>query len=248
MQNILRGMPVQNKSSIIIGIAGFLLMASSTQATPVGTLTLANCSGGGVIVSATTIDWTLPVGGGNGCVQTGVLTNVTYGAGSILGTGVQGSILDLTAGTFPANFITFASAPGLHFDLLQLGPASSNTNCAALMIGDSCSAVAGSPFLLTRSSTAGTTVSLQALGTAGDSVSSSSIWQGGFTTQIADKTPAQIQAAIAVPGGTVSSTYSGDFRVTIVGGAIITPEPGTALLMGMGVFLIAVRVIKRPNS
>ena len=235
-------MLMQHKSLIMIGIASFLLMTGPIQATPIGTLTLANCAGGGVIVTATTIDWTLPVGGGNGCIQTGVGTAVTYGLGSTLGPGIQGTILDLT-GAFPINFITFLSAPGLHFDLLQLGPSTANTNCAALTIGQSCSAAAGSPFLLTLSSLTSSTVSLQASGTAGDSVSSSSVWSGGFTTQIANMTPAQIQAAIA-NGGSVSSTYSGDFRVTITG----VPEPGTAILMGMGVFLIAVRLVKRPNS
>ena len=246
MHNKYRGTLVQNKTSIIIGIASFLLIAAPTQATPVGTLSLANCSGGGVVVTATTIDWTLPVGGGNGCIQTGVGTNVNYGAGSNLGAGVTGNILDLT-GSLPANFITFISAPGLHFDLLQLGPSTSNTNCAALTLGNSCSAVAGSPFLLTLSSLTSSTVSLQASGTAGDSVSSNSIWSGGFTTQIAGMTPAQIQSVIAA-GGSVASTYSGDFRVTIIGGVTIIPEPGTAVLFGMGICLISMRLIKRANS
>ena len=248
MQNKYRGTLVQNKASIIIGFASFLLMTAPMQATPVGTLSLANCSGGGVIVTATTIDWTLPVGGGNGCIQTGVLTNVSYGSGSNLGAGVQGTIIDLTGGLPVANFLTFAGAPGLHFDLLQLGPSVSNTNCAALTLGQSCSAVVGSPFLLTLSSLTSSTVSLQAAGTAGDSVSSSSIWSGGFTTQIANMTPAQIQAAISTPGGSVASTYSGDFRVTIVGGVSTVPEPGTAMLFGTGILLISMRLIKRINS
>ncbi len=241
MQNNYRGMLIQKKSSILIGIASFLLMTVPIQATPIGSLSLANCSGGGVIVTATTIDWTLPVGGGNGCIQTGVGTNVTYGLGSTLGPGVTGSILDLT-GSFPINFITFLSAPGLHFDLLQLGPSTINTNCAALMIGESCSAVAGSPFLLTKNSATDTTVTLRASGSAGDLISSNSIWSGAFTTQV-PMTPAEIQATIA-GGGSVASTYSGDFRVTITG----VPEPGTAILMGMGFFLIAVRLVKRANS
>jgi len=219
----------------IVGGLAFCLMPA--RATPLGHLDVANCGAGGVTVGGITIDWTQPVGGGNGCIQTGAGTNVTFGTSSTLTAGVAGTILDLTAGVLPvANFMTFTGATGLHFDLGGLGPGSSNTTCTGLTLGNSCSAFAGSPFILTLTGTTATTVTLSAFGTAADGVGPASNWSGGFTTQIANMTPAQIQAAIAA-GGSVSSTYSGDFDATL--SSVTTPEPGSAGLLALGMGLLA---------
>jgi len=111
-----------------------LLLSTPAKASPAGTLNVSNCAGGGVTITATTIDFTLPVGGGYGCIQTGSGTNITYTGGGPLLPGVTGSILDLTAGGGPVlDFMTFVGNPLLHFDLTSLGPGVANTICAAVL-------------------------------------------------------------------------------------------------------------------
>src|SRR5260221_6138125 len=140
--------------------AAFLFYLAPASAAVSGTLSIANCSGGGVAVSATTIDFTLPVGGGTGCIATATNTNVAYSTGTLL-PAVAGTIKDLTSGgpSIVLDFMTFSGNPDLHFDLTQLGPGVNNTDCVNLALGDSCSAVAGSPFILQKTAT-GTTISL----------------------------------------------------------------------------------------
>src|SRR5689334_6279756 len=103
--------------------AAFLFCLTPASAAVSGTLALANCSGGGVLVSATTIDFTLPVGGGTGCISTATKTNVTYATGTLL-PAVAGTIKDLVSGgpAIVVDFMTFAGNSDLHFDLTQLGP------------------------------------------------------------------------------------------------------------------------------
>jgi len=222
----------------LLPLCALFCFSSILGATVIGHLDLANCSGGGVTVTATTIDW-LPAGGGTGCVVTGTNTAITYNGGS-LGTGVTGTILDLPAGPLPtANFMTFAGNPGLTFSLDSLGPAPANTNCASLSVFQSCSVFAGSPFALTLNPGGSTTVSLIAMGTASDGTVPTSMWSGGFTTQISNKTPGQIQSII-VGGGSITSTHSGDFSITVNS---LVPEPATMMLIGTG--LIAIGFVRR---
>lgn len=220
-------------------VIALLTIVPNASATVIGHLDVANCAGQGVTVTGTTIDW-LPGGGGVGCIQTGTGTSVTYSGGS-LGTGQTGSIMDLTAPTtFPvAGFMTFASAPGLSFDLSALGPGPSNTVCSATLNPNApaCAAFAGSPFTLLPTST-GTSVTLSAMGVARDGTTPTSNWMGAYTTQIAGLTPAQIQATIAA-GGSETSTYSGDFSITTV------PEPATLGSMLLGGLLLAGGLIRR---
>jgi hypothetical protein len=230
-----------------VGLAAVFAIAMiafspNASASVVGQLDITNCTGGGVTVTATTIDW-LPAGGGSGCIMTGSPTSVSFSGGT-LSPGTTGTILDLTAPTtFPVvNFMTFTGATGLHFDLSSLGPGPTNTVCSALFDPNqpACAAVAGSPFILAPTAT-GTSVTLSARGTAGDSSSVTSTWIGAFTTQISGVTPAQIQANI-LRGGAETSTYSGDFRVQVV------PEPATLGTMLLGGLLVAAGYIRRRSS
>jgi hypothetical protein len=194
---------------------------------------VANCSGGGLSFTATTITW-LPLGTlpGTGCVNTGAGTNVTYSGGT-LGPGDTGNIKNLTAGGGAVDqFMTFQGT-SLDFVLTFIGPGSANTTCTALLLGESCSVSAGSPFLLTNLGSS-TVVSLSAGGTVEDVGSSK--WFGAFSTQV-NMTAAQIQSAI-LSGGSVTSTQSGQFAVQGVS------EPASLLLLTVGLGSIA-GVIRR---
>ncbi len=210
-------------------------------ASPIGQLNIANCSGGGVSVTATTITW-FPVGtvAGTGCINTGLGTSVAF-LGGTLGAGVAGNIKNLTAGGGTVDqfmMFTGVSTPTV-MDFMLTGlpaaTATNGTNCASTTLGQSCVTFAGSPFLLTNLG-ANTAVSLTALGTVSDANGLSN-WSGAYTTQLT-QTVTSIQTTI-LAGGSVSSTYSAQFGVTIAG----IPEPVTALLISSG--LIALGLLKR---
>jgi hypothetical protein len=217
-----------------------LALAPAAGATVIGHLDVANCSGGGVTVTATSIDWIPPVDGTTGCAITGVNTNITYSGGTLSG-GATGSIKDLTpSNPLPVtDFLTFSTAPGLHFDLTMLGPGASNLSCTSSLDPNApaCAVFAGSPFIL-QSTATGTSVTLSASGVARDTSATVSNWLGAFTTQIAGLTPAQIKATV-LSGGSVTSTFSGDFAITVV------PEPGTLGSMALGALLVGGSLIRR---
>jgi hypothetical protein len=221
---------------VVLALVAFAPIAS---AVPVGILDVANCPAGGVTVTATSIDWQLPVDAGTGCIATGSMTSLTYSGGT-LGPNVTGTILDLTTSTpLPVSgFMTFSSTP-LNFTLNNLGPGSSNLSCGTLTIGNSCSVAADSPFILTLLAGNQTAVSLSAFGTVTDGAGVSN-WSGAFTTQVPNMTPAQIQTTFLTnPNAFINDTYSSGFVVTAV------PEPATLTLFGTG--LLAV-VRKRRRS
>ena len=234
-----------NKLLVPAALCGFASFFSVTNASAavIGHLDLANCPGGGVIVTATAIDFTLPIGGGTGCIQTGAATNVTYSGGGPLGPAVTGVILDLTAGGGTVlDFLTFTGNPNLHFDLTSIGPGVVNTTCAAALDPNlpSCSAVAGSPFILAPT-LSGTSITLSAFGIARDLSLPSSRFLGAFTTQIAGRTPQDLKTAI-LGGGSITSTQSGDFVITMV------PEPSTISMAALGGLLVALAVRKRVRA
>lgn len=220
-----------------------VVVGSLASAAPLGYIDVANCASGGVTVSATTIDWTLPAGPTNGCIQTGGATNVSYTGGGPLIAGVSGTILDLAIAIPPpiTDFLAFAGNANLHFNLTGLGPGVANTTCSTGNVGDpACSVFAGSPFVLTPTP-GGTAVSLAASGIATDGSAETSPWFGGFTTQITGQTPAAIQANI-LAGFSVSSTYSASFVVGV-------PEPGTIGMVLLGGLLIGgARLYRRRRS
>ena len=236
--------------SVILGLAVLALatLPPSASASTIGELSVGNCSGGGVVVTITTIDW-LPA---SQCLQAGIPTNVTSGLGSIGDTSF-GTINDLNSlpvgnTTGFAGFMTFGA---IELDLIAVGPGVL-TSCATNPgIGNSCSIpLPGdgiSPFVLTQDA-GGTSVSLSAYGTTFDTTDNVlSYWNGAFTTQLntsvlnGDMSPAGIQARIVghdgIPPGSVTSTYSGTFDITAV------PEPVSMALIGGG--LIALAAIKR---
>jgi hypothetical protein len=208
---------------LLAGVACFSVIAS---ASPIGQASITNCTpGGGVQVTAVSITW-LPVAGTSlGCIATGIPTSITYSGGTF--TSGTGTISDLPGGSINP-FMVLAGGL-LDFSLSSFqAPAPTNGVCStttALASGLSCVTAVGSPFLLISQGTS-TAISLITLGVATDTGNSStSPYQGLFTTQL-PVTTAQIAAAIDA-GGTVSNTYS---ATLIVG----TPEPGTVSMFLLG--------------
>src|SRR5437868_3361925 len=106
-----------------------LMLGSTALAAPAGFLNITDCTGGGVTVTLTTVDWLLPVGGGFGCIATNTGTNVTYtGGGPLIAGDTTGRIKDLPAAS-NSDFMIWTDRPNLHFDLGSLGPGVLNTVC-----------------------------------------------------------------------------------------------------------------------
>jgi hypothetical protein len=214
-----------------IVFAAFLLLlalAAPGAAAVSGTLATTACSGAGVTVTFTLIDW-LPSGGGTGCIDTVAPTNVTYTGGGPLLPGATGAIKDLTlGGGGVTDFMVFTGHPNLHFDVNTIGPGVANTVCANSFDPNApvCSVVAGSPFVL-RAGAAGTTVTLAAFGTARDASAITSTWLGTFSVDFAGETPLQVRDRF-VATGSITSGHSGSFVATPI------PEPATFALMGAG--------------
>jgi hypothetical protein len=163
-------------------------------------------------------------------------TSVSYSGGT-LGSNVNGAIKNLTLGGGSVDmFMTFTSTP-LDFVLNGLGPGSSTICSGAIGLNQTCSAAAGSPFILTNLG-ANTGVSLTAFGTANDGTTGSASWTGAFTTQLAGLTLSQVLTIIG-DGGHIDSTHSASFTVT----SATVPEPATLSMMGIG--LLGLGLLRR---
>jgi hypothetical protein len=213
-----------------------LVLAIPAAAAPVGTLATTACSGQGVTVSFTLIDW-LPAGGGSGCIDTVSPTNVTYTGGGPLLPGSLGAVKDLpTGGGVVLDFMTFTGHPNLHFDLNSVGPGVANTACVYSFnpADPVCSVTSSSPFVL-RPGPGGTTVTLAAFGVARDSSASVSNWGGTFSVDFAGESPGQVRDRF-IATGSITSGHSGSFTVTFAP----IPEPATAGLLGMGLVVAGI--------
>jgi PEP-CTERM motif len=236
------------------GIFAFaiLVMAAvhpSASASIIGHLSVGICMSGGVTVSATVIDWAIgsPAACLNAGIGTNLFSNTTHidGLGPPAGAFTGGTINDLPAGG-DAGFMTFPSTVGtLLFNLAPVNgfdPGAVYPDCTPTSppVGSSCTIIAGlgspSPFILTTTST-GTTVTLLAHGDIFDPAhpADESFWHGQFQTQINGQSPNDIRNTI-VGGGTVSSTFAGEFDVFV-------PEPASMALIGGG--LLALAAIRR---
>ena len=224
-------------------------LVPTASASVIGHLDFANCAAGGVVVNFATIDFYLPVLGGNGCIQAGGGTNITFaGAPGSITVGEAGTVNDLgfpPPGSGNVGFITFA---GVMFNLRTIGPGVNNTSCVNTNNPNdpACSVFVGSPFILAPTSS-GTSITLSVSGLATDATSSNSPWMGAFTTQIAGQTPLAIRNLICGPGagctgvggGSVNSTFSFD-------GIAPIPEPVSMTLLGGA--LVALAGLKRRQS
>jgi hypothetical protein len=221
--------------AVCLALLAVAVLAPSASASTIGHLTFANCGGGGVTVTLTTVTWFPVVSAGTGCISAGLGTTVTFTGGSgVITAGENGTINDLATNSGNAGFLTF---PGVTFDLVDVGPGSANTVCANTLdpAAASCSAVAGSPFVLTPTST-GTTITFNVAGLTNDASGIQTPWSGIFSTQLSGVTPLAIQDTIN-SSGSFTTTYSFD------GAATGVPEPISMSLIGAG--LIGLACIKR---
>jgi hypothetical protein len=204
------------------------LLGSRASAAVLGNLNIANAVGGGVTITSTSVDFLLPVGGGNGAMGSGQGTSVSYTTGT-LSAGSNGTIKDIAGGGPIVDFMTFVTDPNLHFDLTSVGPGVANTAAVNVLDPNTApsSPSAGSPFIL-QSTFTGTTLTFVVAGIARDLSSPDSAWTGVFTTQLAGVTPFQVQQAL-LDAGSFTSTYSASINAS---GAV--PEPGSIALLLAG--------------
>ena len=231
---------------VMLGLALLALatLPQSASASVIGHLVVGTCAAGDVAVTATTINWSPDISGFVSCLLVSGGTNVTsVGDGNLIAPPAFTGTATINDLTIPPSggeigfmsFVGGSPAVNMHFDLTGLGPGSGVLCTSGMVDGDSCSAFAGSPFLLTKNGSS-TSVSLHANGTIADTVGPLSFWSGAFTTQINGQTPLQIETTIN-SAGTIRSSFSGEFDVTTV------PEPVSLSLIGGG--LMALAVIKR---
>lgn len=220
---------------IVPALVGCLLVQGASAAV-IGNANIANVAGGGLTLTSTAVDFLLPPGGGSGAMATGTGTNVVYAGGGPLASGSAGVIKDIPGAGAILDFMTFATDPNLHFDLVSMGPGVANT--VAVNVFDpntpASSPFAGSPYIL-QSTATGTTLTFTVNGIARDLSSPDSLWSGVFTTQFSGVTPLQVQTAL-LNQQSISSTYSASITAT---GFI--PEPGTVSLLLMGLIPLARR-------
>lgn len=214
----------KNTIYLLAGVA-FLGISNTAMAAAVGFADLSNCSGGGVMVNATQINWATPGTQPNtGCFNTGTPTSISYSGGSV-GAGATGNIKDLVAGggTVDQFMTILGTSPLLDFVLTGFAAAATSSTACNSTVGNECIVAAGSPFLLTNTAT-GVSVTLDALGTITDGGVTNN-WISIFSTQIAGTTDSAIQTTI-LGGGSISSTYSAALTVA--------PEPSTVSMLLLG--------------
>src|ERR1017187_9484109 len=166
--------------ALSLAVLAWATFAPSASASVIGHLTLANCGGGGVVVTLTTIDFELPPLGGNGCIMTGLGTTVTFTGGTgVITSNEAGTVNDLGFPPPLSGNTGFISFPGVTFDLLAVGAGVANTACTNTYdpTAPACAVVLGSPFVVT-SGRHSTTIAFYVSGVTNDASSVHDPWTG----------------------------------------------------------------------
>jgi hypothetical protein len=225
------------------GLGLFLLTAAPSFATVLGILN----TGGNGTVTVTPVGITFTendTSGGSTEVGTGTTLSFSGGSGSLM----VGQPIDITGSdstntvtptTLPAT-LSFPDEAGLSITLSTFGPGSSNTDCAGLTTGESCSPETPSgpsPIILTAVGS-GTSALLFVSGTATDGTSVSNV-SGNFSANIADETPEDLASS-----SSFTTTYSSQLSLAATSAV---PEPRTISLVAFLGLMMGL-VLKRRKS
>ena len=206
---------------VVVLIAALVsLLVPAVQAVPItGELSF----GSSVTFSQNAEDF-FPPGGGSGTVAIGPPVNGSFAPLAF----TSGSILDLNRATSPVgaainipNFLTFAAAPNIRFDLTQVVPGvfTAAQLFAPPAAGQTATPV-GSHYNLINTSATSSILSFSVTANAVN-VSTNEItpYNGIFTAQFSDRSYQSVMATIG-ENGTVASTFSAHFTPV--------PEPAAA--------------------
>jgi hypothetical protein len=225
-----------NSLSITAGIVGALLSLSTASATtiPAGVVNFAGTvtvnSGGVFFANGASVAHLIDAG----TPDTGAYNGLTGGTIKDLVTPIQIGTL-----TTPINqFLTFNTSTGpVLFDLTAINPGVGTVPaCTSNATGSVCTPP-GSPFTLTQLSTGavGIQLSLSGIAYTGSSSTGTDATIGVFTTQ--NTNPGSITGILAaVAGGGITNSYSATFSSVPPG---VIPEPGTYVLLGLGLISVA---------
>ena len=205
-------------------LAPMLFVAASAQAESVsGQANIA----GNVTVTANSINFAPTFVNTSGAMETGSFAGLTGGTIMSLTGG------PVTGGTNVAGFINFNQgvASPITFDLTYIAPGVGTlAACSSSALGAECTP-AGSPFTLIQLTSDTVVATLQMNGSAytGSSASGASPTRGVFSTQsVVAGTIPQLIGQLQNGGSISGVTYSASFEASPV------PEPGSMLLMGLG--------------
>jgi len=244
------------------------IFSFTASATPSGTLNIG--SGGTATASLTDLvfnpDPNVPGFNGEVASNTTLLFAggpLTIGEGILINNGNPVTFASIGNPTF----FQFQNHSNLVFSADGFGPGVANTNCAGLSVGQSCSVFAGSPLILTLSSTTTSTATFGVNGHASDTgtagLLTGSLYNGTFTNSLTQllanglaPTPGNIQAYLCPSGAcaagllptagdvglarSVTSPFGGQFQASVV------PEPATMSMMGFGL-IAASYLLRRRN-
>ncbi|HTW65196.1 MAG TPA: hypothetical protein VME17_11295 [Bryobacteraceae bacterium] len=229
------------------GLAAGLLLLTAQPSFATVSGELLTGGNGTLTISATSLTFTpndttgysTEVAAGTDLMFAGCSSGVLGSSGCL----TQGEGVDINGGDTITSlgpitdFLTFATTSSLVYSLTGYDAGSTDTDCAALTIGESCSVFAGSPVILTKEAD-GTAAALGVYGTVTDG-SGASNWTGEFTATVNHETPQQLQAMI-LAGEAITHTHSGDFTVTSA-----VPEPRLISLAALAALFLGLVVQKR---